>query len=135
MASARVERAKRLTELWNSGDPDRWLDEVGSDFEFTPDPSFPDAGTYTGEDFRRWIHGWIATWRENRVEVLGIEEIADSVLIRARWHLITHQTGGEVPLEDFTLVLFFDDDNEQARRMVAFFDHEKAVEAAESATG
>jgi hypothetical protein len=44
---------------WNSGDYERWLDEMGADFEFTPDPSFPDAGTYRGEDLRRWMRDWI----------------------------------------------------------------------------
>jgi ketosteroid isomerase-like protein len=135
VASDRVERARHLVELWNAGDLEGWLDEVGPDFEFTPDPSFPDAGTYSGEEFRRWMYGWIATWRENRLELLGIQEVADTILIRGRWHLVTHHTGGQVPLEDFTLVLFFDDGHEQARRMVAFFDHEKAVEAAEAGTG
>jgi ketosteroid isomerase-like protein len=57
--------------LWNSGDYERWLDEMGADFEFTPDPSFPDAGTYRGEDLRRWMRDWISTWRENRFELLG----------------------------------------------------------------
>lgn len=66
MASGRIERAQELVELWNSGNFEKWLDEVGSDFEFTPDPSFPDADTYRGGEFRRWMHDWVATWRENR---------------------------------------------------------------------
>lgn len=130
MASGRIERAQELVELWNSGNFEKWLDEVGSDFEFTPDPSFPDADTYRGEDFRRWMHDWVATWRENRFELLGIEEVAGSVLITGRWHLITHQTGAEVPLRDFTLVLFFEEGHERARRMSAHFDPEQARDAA-----
>lgn len=130
MASGRIERAQELVELWNSGNFEKWLDEVGSDFEFTPDPSFPDADTYRGDEFRRWMHDWVATWRENRFELLGIEEVSDSVLITGRWHLITHQTGAEVPLQDFTLVLFFEEGHERARRMSAYFDPEKARDAA-----
>jgi hypothetical protein len=117
-------------ELWNSGNFEKWLEEVGSDFEFTPDPSFPDADTYRGDEFRRWMRDWVATWRENRFELLGIEEVAGSVLITGRWHLITHQTGGEVPLQDFTLVLFFDEGHERARRMAAYLDSEQARDAA-----
>ena len=45
MASDRVEWAEHLVELWNAGEYEKWLDEAGTDFEFTPDPSFPDAGT------------------------------------------------------------------------------------------
>ena len=134
MASGRIERAQELVELWNSGNFEKWLDEVGSDFEFTPDPSFPDADTYRGDEFRRWMRDWVATWRENRFELLGIEEIAGSVLITGRWHLITHQTGAEVPLQDFTLVLFFEVGHERARGMAAYFDPDQARDAAR-ATG
>ena len=45
MATDRIEWTEGLVVLWNSGDYERWLDEMGADFEFTPDPSFPDAGT------------------------------------------------------------------------------------------
>jgi hypothetical protein len=136
VASGRVEFAEHLVELWNSAEFERWLDEVGLDFEFTPDPSFPDAGTYRGEDFRRWMHDWIATWRENHFEMLALEEIAGAILIRGRWHLVTRQTRGEFPLEDFTLVLFYDDDDaDRPAGMAAFFDPERAREAAQARTG
>jgi hypothetical protein len=56
--------------------------------------------------------------------------------MRGRWHLATRQTGGEVPLEDFTLVLFYDEeDDERPARMAAFFDPEQAREAAQRGTG
>jgi hypothetical protein len=77
------------------------------------------------------MRDWVATWRENRFELLGIEEVAGSVLITGRWHLITHQAGGEVPLQDFTLVLFFDEGHERPRRMAACFDSEQARDAAQ----
>lgn len=136
MSSDRIEWAEGLVELWNSGDHERWLDEMGADFEFTPDPSFPDADTYRGEDLRRWMRDWISTWRENRFELLGVEQVADALLMRGRWHLATRQTGGEVPLQDFTLVLFYDDDDAQRPgRMSAHFAHERARDAARSGTG
>ena len=136
MASGRIEWAEHLAELWNSGDLERWLDEAGADFEFRPDPSFPDAGTYRGEDFRRWMRDWVATWQENRYELLEAEEVEGSVLMRGRWHLATRQTGGEVPLSDFTLVLFYADDQAaRPNRMAAYFDAEQAREAARSDTG
>jgi hypothetical protein len=136
VASDRIERADELVGLWNAGEYEKWLDEAGADFEFTPDPSFPDAGTYRGEEFRRWMRDWIATWQENRFELLGVEQAGDALLMRGRWHLATRQTGGEVPLEDFTLVLFYDDqDDERPARMAAFFDPEQAREAAQRGTG
>jgi hypothetical protein len=51
VATARIEFAERLVEPWSSGEFDSWLDEVGSDIEFSPDPSLPDAGTYRGDGF------------------------------------------------------------------------------------
>jgi len=44
VATGRVEWAERMVELWNSGDLEAWLDEIGPGFEFTPDPTFPDTG-------------------------------------------------------------------------------------------
>lgn len=135
MASERVEWAENLVELWNSGDLDRFLEELGSSFQFTPDPSFPDAGTYSGEDFRRWMHDWVDTWQGNRYELLGIEELPNAILMRGRWHLATRQTGVEVPIQDFTLVLFYENDAARANRMAAFFDPEEARDAAQTGTG
>jgi hypothetical protein len=136
VAAGRVEFVEHLVELWNSEDYEKWLEELGSDFEFTPDPSFPDAGNYRGEDFRRWMRDWISTWRENRFEMLGVEEVQGAILMRGRWHLAMRQTGGEVPLNDFTLVLFYADDAaERPSRMAAYFDPEQAREAARSDTG
>ena len=136
MANGRLEFAERLVELWNSGELETWLDEVGPDFEFAPDPSFPDAGTYSGEEFRQWMRNWVATWRENRFEMLAAEEVAGAMLIHGRWHLATRQTTGEVPVGDFILVLLYDDPGaERPTGMRAFFDERKAREFAEDGTG
>jgi ketosteroid isomerase-like protein len=120
-----------MAELWNAGDLDPWLDEVGPDFEFTPDPSFPDHDTYRGEEFRKFMQGWVRTWEDNRFEMLGFEEIGDVGLIRSRWHLAARGSGGEVPVADFTLVLWWDGpDAVNPHRMAAFFDDEHALAAA-----
>jgi ketosteroid isomerase-like protein len=52
MASERVEWVRQQVETWNAGDIDGFMDAVSPEFEFTPDPSFPDAGTYRGEEVR-----------------------------------------------------------------------------------
>jgi hypothetical protein len=136
VAPRRLEFAHRLVEFWNNGEYDRWLDELGPEFEFTPDPSFPDAGTYRGDDLRRWMGEWIATWKENRFELLGVEELGDALLLAGGWHLATREGGGEVPLADFTLVLHYPDhDADRPGRMTAFFDPEQAREAARTDTG
>ena len=130
MSSPRVEWVRQQAEIWNSGDIDAFMESVPPDFEFTPDPSFPDAGTYRGDEVETWIREWVRTWQDNRLEVLGIEERGRAVLIESRWHLAAPQTGGEIPVSDFNVVLWFDRDGDQPTRMAAFFDRERALEAA-----
>jgi ketosteroid isomerase-like protein len=84
VAGERVEWVRQQVEIWNSGDIDAFMKSVSPDFEFTPDPSFPDAGTYRGEEVETWIREWARTWQDNRLEVLGIEERGRAVLIESR---------------------------------------------------
>jgi len=131
MASKRIDWVERQVELWNSGDVDAFWEAVPPDFEFTPDPSFPDAGTYRGDEVRDWIREWSRTWQDNRLEVLGISEMGSALIMESRWHLAAPQTGAEIPVSDFNVVLWFDRGDDQPTRMAAFFDRERAVQVAE----
>jgi len=128
MTSERVQRALELVETWNSGDVDAYLDGLGPGFEFTPDPSFPDSDTLRGEKLRAWLHEWIDTWEGNKLEVIEIDERGAGVLARCRWHLRASQDSIEVPAEDFTFAVFYDSED-RLRRLLAFFEHERAVAA------
>ena len=131
MANPRRAWAEQMAEVWNAGDLDQWLEEVGPDFEFTPDPSFPDHDTYSGNEFREFMEGWVRTWQENRFEMLGYEDLGDVGLIRSRWHLAAAGSGGEVPVADFTLVVWWEGpDAPKPHRMAAFFDDKEAIAAA-----
>jgi hypothetical protein len=130
MPSQRVEWVKRQIETWNSGDLEAFMKSVPPDFEFTPDPSFPDAGTYRGAEVERWIREWTQIWQDNRLEVFGIEERGSALLLESRWHLAAPQTGGEIPVSDFNVVLWFDRGDDQPTRMAAFFDRDRALDAA-----
>jgi hypothetical protein len=123
-------------ELWNSGEYDRFLDELGPDLVFSPDPSFPDAGTYSGEEFCGWMHDWISTWQENRFEMLEMTELPHAILLDGRWHLATRGSGDEVPLADFSVaVIFSDETSDRPHRMAVFFDRDRALELAGGGTG
>jgi ketosteroid isomerase-like protein len=136
VASRRVQWAQRWSESWNSGDVEDWLDEVGPDFEFTPDPSFPDVRTYSGEEFRGWIREWARTWGRSRFEALGFDERGDVVLVASRWHLAAPESREGVPVQDYTTVLWWDDPGRDApTRMAAFFDRGAAERAAAGDTG
>ncbi|MGA8219272.1 MAG: nuclear transport factor 2 family protein [Solirubrobacterales bacterium] len=134
MTSDRVEWVLRQVEKWNSGDVEGFLDSIPPEFEFTPDPSFPDAGTYRGEQVRDWIRDWFQTWRENRLEVLQMTDLGSAVLMESRWHLSAPQSGEAIPVSDFNVVFWFDRDD-RPTRMAAFFNRDRAVEAAAEGTG
>ena len=128
MAESRREWITRMAKIWNEGEFECFLDELGPDVEFSPDPSFPDAGTYRGEDFRQWMLNWIATWQENRFEMLDASEVDQALVVRGRWHLAAKGSGDEVPLADFSIVLLFDGEAaELPHRMAVFFDEEEAL--------
>jgi hypothetical protein len=125
-----------MIERWNSGDHMGFVDELGPDVVFSPDPSFPDAGTYKGEEFRQWMRDWVATWQENHFEMTGVEEFDRAVLVDGRWHLARPETGADIPLEDFSVVYLFPDATaERPHRMAVFFDRDQAREMAVGGTG
>jgi hypothetical protein len=131
VASRRTATVKALVELWNSGDLGRFLEALAPDFEFTPDPSFPDAGVYRGDEMRGWMRDWAETWQDNELEILGSAEHGRAVILDCRWHLAAPQSGDEIPVGDFSLVLWFDrDEDDLPTRMAAFFDRDRALQEA-----
>ncbi len=131
MASRRTATVKELVELWNSGGLDHFLESLAPDFEFTPDPSFPDAGIYRGDEMRGWMRDWAETWQNNELEILGSAEHGRAVILDCRWHLAAPQSGDAIPVSDFSLVLWFDrDEDDLPTRMAAFFDRERALQEA-----
>ena len=130
MASEREEWIRTTIERWNEGDVEGYLAELGPSFEFTPDPSFPDADTYSGEKWHQWLLDWAKIWGESRLEILGLSEHGSAVVIESRWHL-TAKTGAQVPVSDFNIVVWFEDRPEvRPLRGAAFFDRGRALEMA-----
>jgi SnoaL-like protein len=131
VASRRTATVEELVELWNSGEMDRFLESLAPDFEFTPDPSFPDAGVYRGDEMKGWMRDWAETWQDNELEILGSVEHGRAVILDCRWHLAAPQSGDEIPVGDFSMVLWFDRDaDDLPTRMAAFFDRERALQEA-----
>jgi hypothetical protein len=65
VASDRVEWLVRQVEAWNARDFDGFLDGLAPDFEFTPDPSFPDTAT----DRAHWLT------RQSRGVCSGLQDL------------------------------------------------------------
>ena len=115
VASERVERLREVVDIWNRGDIDGLLDALGPGFELTPDPSFPDGRPMTGDEFRGWMHQWAETWPENELELLELEDHGGAATARARWHLRAADSKLEIPVADFTFVVWFDAEDRPAR--------------------
>jgi ketosteroid isomerase-like protein len=134
VASGRLGWVEKQTEIWNAGDIDGFVDALGDDFEFTPDPGFPDSGTYRGTELRRWFDEWTRVWEDVRYELLQVEERGSVMIIHSRWHLVLKQAGAPADW-DFTLVVEFEGAEDRPRRMWAFVDRNRALEKAEELTG
>jgi hypothetical protein len=126
VASERVEQLRGLVDVWNRGDVDGLLDALGPDFALTPDPSFPDGRAMAGDEFRGWMHQWAETWPESELELLELEDHGAAATARARWHLRAADSELEIPVADFTFVVWFDEADRPAR-CAAFFDPDQAL--------
>ncbi len=131
MANERTAYFEHLVEIYNDGGIESWLDELGPDFEFTPDPSFPEPGTKSGDELRRWIKEWAAVWEQARLDVKEIEEHGDGVLALCQWQLTAAKTNLDVPVAEFTFLGWVDDGG-KPRKLFAFFDRERALAALEA---
>ena len=57
------------------------IEVLGDDFELIISPEAPDAGTYRGEEARRWLRAWVASFEEMRIEATEIVDSGDKVFL------------------------------------------------------
>lgn len=127
----RVARLRRAVEIWNEGDYEGFEAFVGADVVFSPDPRFPEQGPFTGEQFHRFLEGWLETWGgDAELAADEVTERGDAVLMRARWVVRGASSGAYVPAA-FTFVVWMNPDG-TFDRLLAFFDHEDALAAADA---
>jgi hypothetical protein len=130
MAIDRVERAKQLIGIWNTGDLGRYLENFARDAEFNPDPNWPERGPFTGDAIERFLRNYMEAWEHAEIAVDSIEEHGEAVLLRCRWNIRGAGSGVDVPTA-FSLVLWIDEEG-KIRRSDAFFDEAEARRAAAS---
>ena len=123
-----MERLRELADAWNSGEVEGVLARLGPEFVFRPDPSFPDARPMSGEELGSWLHQWADTWAGSELELFDLEDHGHGATARARWHLRPTEGEVELPVADFTFVVWFDETDRPAR-CAAFFDHDQALTA------
>jgi ketosteroid isomerase-like protein len=54
---------------------------LGDEFELVISPEAPDAGTYRGEEARRWLRAWVASFEGMTIEATEILDAGDKVFL------------------------------------------------------
>jgi ketosteroid isomerase-like protein len=57
------------------------IEALGDHFELIVSPEAPDAGTYRGEEARRWLRAWVASFEDMTIEATEIVDSGDKVFL------------------------------------------------------
>jgi ketosteroid isomerase-like protein len=80
MSEENIEALRAAFELYAEGDFSP-IGALGDDFELVVSPEAPDAGTYRGEEARRWLRAWVASFEEMTIEATEILDCGDKVFL------------------------------------------------------
>ena len=80
MAKENVEALRAAFEQYAQGDFSP-IQAIGDDFELIVSPEAPDAGTYRGEEARRWLRAWVASFEGMTIEAHEIVDSGDKVFL------------------------------------------------------
>jgi ketosteroid isomerase-like protein len=80
MSEENVEALRAAFEMYAHGDFSP-IGVLGDDFELVVSPEAPDAGTYRGEEARRWLREWVASFEGMTIEATEILDAGDKVLL------------------------------------------------------
>ena len=80
MSKENVEALRAAFEQYAHGD----FSPIGllhDDFELVISPEAPDAGTYRGEEARRWLRSWVTSFEGMTIEASEILDSGDKVFL------------------------------------------------------
>jgi ketosteroid isomerase-like protein len=80
MSQENVEALRAAFEQYAQGDFSP-IGALGDDFELVISPEAPDAGTYRGEEARRWLRSWVASFEGMTIEATEIVDCGDKVFL------------------------------------------------------
>ena len=80
MSEENVEALRAAFEQYAHGDFSP-IGLLGDDFELVISPEAPDAGTYRGEEARRWLRTWVASFEGMTIEATEIVDSGDKVFL------------------------------------------------------
>jgi ketosteroid isomerase-like protein len=115
-------------DAWQRGDFDALSETHHPDVELIPDPSWPEAGTYRGDEA---VRGFYEAYRDrwDATESVDYELIpaGDKVLARWRNPVTGRQSGAGVETQATSVFTLRDG---KVVRIEYFFDHDEALRAA-----
>ena len=80
MSGENVEALRAAFELYAHGDFSP-IGALGDDFDLVVSPEAVDAGTYRGEEARRWLREWVASFEGMTIEATEIIDSGDKVFL------------------------------------------------------
>ncbi len=80
MSEENVAALRAAFELYAHGDFSP-IGLLGDDFVLVISPEAPDAGTYRGEEARRWLREWVASFEGMTIAASEILDVGDKVLL------------------------------------------------------
>ena len=110
MSEENVEAVRSALKRYADGDFSP-IGLLGDDIELVSSPDVPDAGTYRGEEARRWLRAWLASHDGMTIETGEILDAGDKVFlemtvlgrppgggasVEGRWWLVSTFRGREI---------------------------------------
>src|SRR6266576_1770485 len=80
MSEENVAALRAAFQMYSHGDFSP-IGLLGDDFELVVSPEAPDAGTYRGEEARRWLRAWVAAFEGMTIEATEIGDAGDKVFL------------------------------------------------------
>ena len=80
MSAENVAALRAAFELYARGDFSP-IGLLADDFVLVISPEAPDAGTYRGEEARRWLREWVASFEGMTIAATEILDVGDKVLL------------------------------------------------------
>jgi ketosteroid isomerase-like protein len=80
MSEENVAALRAAFEMYANGDFSP-IGLLGDEFELVVSPEAPDAGTYHGEEARRWLRAWVSSFEGMTIEATEILDAGDRVFL------------------------------------------------------
>jgi ketosteroid isomerase-like protein len=114
-------------EAYNKGDLGFVLNRATEDIEVYAHPGLVNSGSFSGRDeFYRWMREWQDAWSEITLEVRGVEELGDFLVVEIFQRAIGASSG--VPVE-MDIVQVFEIRGEEIARFQLYPDKRSALGA------